>query len=100
MPRKMTKKELEAEAAFAEEMYRRRNEVNRLAVAVLSGKPVPVPIKLNADELRKAGRQARDKGLRVTAYLTALVQEALERVETNTHKPGRKAAVHRRSDAK
>jgi hypothetical protein len=52
MPRKMTKKEIEAEAAYAKEAYRRRGEINRLAVAILSGKPVPVTIKLNADELK------------------------------------------------
>lgn len=88
----MTKKELEAEAAYAKEAYRRRAELNLLAAAVLSEKPVSVSIKLNADELRKAGQQARDKGLLLNPYLTALVQEALERVETNSRKPGRKVA--------
>jgi hypothetical protein len=88
--RKMTKKEIEVEAAFAKEVYRRRGEINRLTVAVLSGKPVPMTIKLNAEELKIAHRQADSKGLREGPYLTGLVRDALERVDKNMPKPTRK----------
>jgi hypothetical protein len=90
MPRKMTKKEIEAEAAYAKEAYRRRGEINRLAIAVLSGNPVPVTIKLNADELKQAHRQAQSKGLRDGPYLTNLVREALKRADKKMTKPTRK----------
>jgi hypothetical protein len=90
MSRKMTKKEIEAEAAFAKEAYRRRGEINRLAIAILSGKPVAVTIKLNADELKMAQRQAESKGLREGPYLTSLVREALQRADKKMAKPTRK----------
>jgi hypothetical protein len=96
MLRKMTKKEIEAEAAFAKEAYRRRGEINRLAIAVLSDKPVPVTVKLNADELKMAHRQAKSKGLREGPYLTSLVREALQRADKKMAKPPRKREDLRR----
>jgi hypothetical protein len=79
MLRKMTKKELdEAEAVYADDAYRRRGELNRQAIAVLSGKVVPLTVHLKPAELEQAQQQAKKKNLRINAYLTGLVREALK----------------------
>ena len=70
------KKRLEAEAAFAKEVYNDRAKLNRKALAILTGSR-PVTIRLNNSEIALAKRQADAKGLKYQTYMKMLLHESL-----------------------
>ena len=70
------KKRLEAEAAFAKEVYKDRARLNRKAQAILSGSR-PVTIRLNNSEIALAKHQAEAKGLKYQTYMKMLLHESL-----------------------
>jgi len=75
----MTKKEIEAEARFAEKIYENRAAVERRAVKVLDGlaKSRQVTIRLDNSEIGLAKEQAKRKGLPYQTYIKMLLHEAL-----------------------
>jgi len=102
----MTKKEREAEAAYAKEVYSRRAEFSGKLRAILkersaqiaAGVPVtagvrppelqakldaaiggsrPVTIRLDVNDIRRAESQAAAKGLKYQTYIKMLLHEAL-----------------------
>jgi len=75
-PKPMTKRELAAEAAFAEESYRDRARLNHKAQEILAGSR-PVTIRLNNSEIALAKRQAESKGLKYQTYVKMLLHQAL-----------------------
>ena len=70
------KKRLEAEAAFAKEVYNDRANINRKALAILTGSR-PVTIRLNNSEIALAKQQAEAKGLKYQTYMKMLLHESL-----------------------
>ena len=72
------KKQLEAEAAFANKSYKNRAELNRKAQEVLAGSR-PVTIRLNNHEIAVARQRAATKGLRYQTYIKMLLHEALSK---------------------
>jgi predicted DNA binding CopG/RHH family protein len=70
---------LEAEAAFAADIYRERAAVNRKAQEVLASGSRQITIRLANDELARARRQAEAKGLKYQTYIKMLLHEALAR---------------------
>lgn len=102
----MTKKEVDAENAFVEDVERRRGEISKKAIAVLkergaqkaAGLPVtagelspglkakfdaamggsrPVTIRLDVHDIKRAEQQAKVKGLKYQTYIKMLLHEAL-----------------------
>ena len=71
--------DIEAEAAFAAELYRDRAAINRKAQAVLASGSRQVTIRLGNNELALARRQAEAKGLKYQTYIKMLLHEALVR---------------------
>ena len=74
----MTKEEIAAEAAFAEEVYKDRARINLKAQAILAGSR-QVTIRLDNSEIERAQRQAEAKGLKYQTYIKMLLHEALSR---------------------
>ena len=102
----MTKKEIAAEKAFAEDAYKRRDEFSEKFRAVIeernaqraTGLPVtagvrpaalqakieaaiggsrPVTIRLDVHDIERAEQQAKVKGLKYQTYIKMLLHEAL-----------------------
>jgi predicted DNA binding CopG/RHH family protein len=70
------KKRLEAEAAFAKEVYKGRAKLNQKALAILAGSR-PVTIRLANSEIALAKQQAEAKGLKYQTYMKMLLHESL-----------------------
>jgi predicted DNA binding CopG/RHH family protein len=70
---------LEAEAAFAADIYRERAAVNRKAQELLAPGSRQITIRLANHELERARRQAEAKGLKYQTYIKMLLHEALAR---------------------
>jgi predicted DNA binding CopG/RHH family protein len=70
---------IEAEAAFAAEIYRDRAAVNRKAQEVLEAGSRQITIRLGNYELALARRQAEAKGLKYQTYIKMLLHEGLTR---------------------
>ena len=70
---------IEAEKAFAAEVYRDRAAMNRKAQKVLASGSRQITIRLGNDELALARRQAEAKGLKYQTYIKMLLHEALAR---------------------
>jgi predicted DNA binding CopG/RHH family protein len=70
---------IEAEKAFAAEVYRDRAAINRKAQAVLASGSRQITIRLGNEELALARRQAESRGLKYQTYIKMLLHEALTR---------------------
>jgi predicted DNA binding CopG/RHH family protein len=70
---------IDAEAAFAAEIYRDRAAINRKALEVPATGSRRITIRLSNSELLLARRQAEAKGLRYQTYIKMLLHEALAR---------------------
>ena len=70
---------IEAEAAFAADLYRDRGALNRTAQEVLASGSRQITIRLGNHELALARRQAEDRGLKYQTYIKMLLHEALVR---------------------
>jgi predicted DNA binding CopG/RHH family protein/uncharacterized DUF497 family protein len=70
---------IDAETAFAADVYRDRAAINRKAQAVLAAGSRQVTIRLGNNEIALARRQAEAKGLRYQTYIKMLLHEALAR---------------------
>jgi predicted DNA binding CopG/RHH family protein len=70
--------DIEAEAAFAAEIYRDRAAINRKAQEVMASGSRQITIRLDNSELALARRQAEAKGLKYQTYIKMLLHEALE----------------------
>jgi predicted DNA binding CopG/RHH family protein len=68
---------VEAEAAFAAELYKDRAALNRKAEAVLAAGSRQVTIRLDNSEIALARKQAKEKGLRYQTYVKMLLHQAL-----------------------
>jgi predicted DNA binding CopG/RHH family protein len=68
---------IEAEAAFAGELYKDRAAINRKAQAVLAAGSRQVTIRLDNSEIALAKQQAKEKGLRYQTYMKMLLHQAL-----------------------
>lgn len=79
-----TNKTIEAEEAFAAELYRDRAALNSKAQEVLSTGSRQVTIRLSNIEIARAKQQAEAKGLRYQTYIKMLLHEALARNPANT----------------
>jgi predicted DNA binding CopG/RHH family protein len=77
--RKNNSSTIEAEKAFAADVYRDRAAMNRKAQAVLASGSRQVTIRLGNDELALARRQAEARGLKYQTYIKMLLHEALRR---------------------
>lgn len=105
MAKKMTKKEREAEAAYAEDIYKRRDEVSRQARGMLkermaqkaAGLPITagvrppeveagfaaamgtqqLTIRLGVADVELAKRQAAASGLKYQTYIKMVLHQAL-----------------------
>jgi predicted DNA binding CopG/RHH family protein len=76
---KKTSSTIEAEKAFAADVYRDRAAINRKAQAVLASGSRQITIRLGNDQLALARRQAEAKGLKYQTYIKMLLHEALTR---------------------
>jgi predicted DNA binding CopG/RHH family protein len=72
-------KTIEAEAAFAADVYRDRAAINRKAQDVLASGSRQITIRLGNNELELARRQAEAKGLKYQTYIKMLLHEGLAR---------------------
>jgi predicted DNA binding CopG/RHH family protein len=70
---------IEAEKAFAKDVYRDRAAINRKAQTVLASGSRQITIRLGNDQLALARRQAEAKGLKYQTYIKMLLHEALTR---------------------
>lgn len=70
---------IEAEKAFAADVYRDRAAINRKAQIALASGSRQITIRLGNDELALARRQADAKGLKYQTYIKMLLHEALAR---------------------
>ena len=70
---------IEAEKAFAAEVYRDRAAMNRKAQTILASGSRQVTIRLANAELALARSQAEAKGLKYQTYIKMLLHEALMR---------------------
>jgi predicted DNA binding CopG/RHH family protein len=70
---------IEAEKAFAADVYRDRAAINRKAQAALASGSRQITIRLGNDQLALARRQAEAKGLKYQTYIKMLLHEALAR---------------------
>jgi predicted DNA binding CopG/RHH family protein len=77
--KKNSNKTIEAEKAFAADVYRDRAAINRKAQTVLASGSRQVTIRLGNYELALARRQAEAKGLKYQTYIKMLLHEALVR---------------------
>ena len=75
----MTPAQIEAEAAFAREIYADRAAVSREALKVLRTRARQITIRVDVDELDRAKEQAKAKGLKYQTYIKMLLHEALGR---------------------
>jgi predicted DNA binding CopG/RHH family protein len=75
----MTQEQRDAEAAYAEQIYKNRAAVNREAQAVLKAMAGArqVTIRLDNSEIELAKKQAQAKGLRYQTYVKMLLHQAL-----------------------
>jgi predicted DNA binding CopG/RHH family protein len=76
---KKTGSTIEAEAAFAANVYRDRAAINRKAQEILAAGSRQITIRLNNNEIALAKRQAEAKGLKYQTYIKMLLHEALAR---------------------
>jgi predicted DNA binding CopG/RHH family protein len=76
---KNSSKTIEAEKAFAADVYRDRATINRKAQEVLASGSRQITIRLGNDQLELARRQAKAKGLKCQTYFKMLLHEALAR---------------------
>lgn len=76
MSKPMTKKQIEAEAQFAREIYKDRARINEKALDVLAGSR-PVTIRLSNSEIALAKKQAEAHGLKYQTYVKMLLHQAL-----------------------
>ena len=74
-----TSKAIEAEAAFAKDLYRDRAALNNKAQQLLATGSRQVTIRLSNNEIARAKQQAEAKGLRYQTYIKMLLHEALAR---------------------
>ena len=72
-------KAIEAEAAFASDIYRDRAALNSKAQDLLATGSRQVTIRLGNNEIARAKLQAQAKGLRYQTYIKMLLHEALAR---------------------
>ncbi len=72
-------KSIEAEAAFAADLYRRRASLHSKAQELLATGSRQVTIRLGNHEIARAKQQAEAKGLRYQTYIKMLLHEALSR---------------------
>jgi predicted DNA binding CopG/RHH family protein len=85
MKNELSKEELNAaESAFADEMYRDRDRLNKKALKMLKAVAATPPtsqitIRLDNGELALAKKQAEVKGLKYQTYIKMLLHEALFR---------------------
>ena len=77
--RKNSASQIEAEKAFAADLYRDRASMNRKAQAVLESGSRQITIRIGNDELALARRQAEARGLKYQTYIKMLLHEALGR---------------------
>jgi len=77
--RKNSSSKIEAEKAFAADIYRDRAAINRKAQAVLESGSRQITIRLGNDQLALARRQAKARGLKYQTYIKMLLHEALGR---------------------
>jgi predicted DNA binding CopG/RHH family protein len=77
--RKNNSSTIEAEKAFAADLYRNRAAMNRKAQAVLEPGSRQITIRLGNDQLALASRQAEARGLKYQTYIKMLLHEALGR---------------------
>jgi len=68
---------IEAEAAFAADVYRDRAALNRKAQEVLVAGSRQITIRLSNNEIARARQQAEAKGLKYQTYIKMLLHEAL-----------------------
>ena len=76
---KKSSSRIEAENAFAADLYRDRAAINRKAQTELASGSRQITIRLGNDELALARQQAEAKGLRYQTYIKMLLHEALVR---------------------
>ena len=76
---KRSSKTIEAETAFAADLYRDRAAINRKAQTVLASGSRQITIRLNHNELALARQQAEAKGLKYQTYIKMPLHEALAR---------------------
>ena len=74
----------EAEAAFANDVYRDRAAINRKAQQVLETGSRQITIRLSNSEIALARQQADAKGLRYQTYIKMLLHEELARHATGS----------------
>jgi len=79
MKKNNSNKAIEAEAAFAADLYRGRAALNRKAQELLATGSRQVTIRLGNNEIARAKQQAEAKGLRYQTYIKMLLHEALAR---------------------
>jgi len=72
-------KAIEAEGAFAADLYRDRAALNIKAQELLATGSRQVTIRLSNNEIARAKQQAEAKGLRYQTYIKMLLHEALAR---------------------
>jgi predicted DNA binding CopG/RHH family protein len=77
--KKCSSNAIEAEAAFAADVYRDRAAINRKAQEVLSAGSRQITIRLSNNKIALARRQTEAKGLRYQTYIKMLLHEALAR---------------------
>jgi predicted DNA binding CopG/RHH family protein len=75
--KKETSRRLEAEDAFAKELYRNRASLNQQAQQVLAAGTRQITIRLSNSEIALARQQAEAKGLKYQTYIKMLLHEAL-----------------------
>ncbi len=79
MKKNSSSKAIEAEAAFAADLYRDRAALNSKAQDLLATGSRQVTIRLSNNEIARAKQQAEAKGLRYQTYIKMLLHEALGR---------------------
>jgi predicted DNA binding CopG/RHH family protein len=77
--RKSSSNTIEAETAFAADVYRNRAAINRKAQEVLAAGSRQITIRLSNSEIALARQQAEAKGLRYQTYIKMLLHEGLAR---------------------
>jgi predicted DNA binding CopG/RHH family protein len=77
--KKNSGKAIDAEAAFAADLYRDRAALNSKTQELLATGSRQVTIRLSNNEIARAKQQAEAKGLRYQTYIKMLLHEALAR---------------------
>ncbi len=75
---------VDAEAAFADALYRDRAALNSKAQQVLAAGSRQVTIRLANNEIERAKQQAKAKGLPYQTYIKMLLHEGLTRNQVET----------------